>query len=142
MYGSMVDIQSATAEIRRGKKKKKLEMWVNAQRDGRPADYRRRPLFNAAKFGWRPLLECRAVTLPRRDQQQPQPFYSPLSGTTRVIRYQKRHSPTHHLDHHPICPDAKPVEICWGAPNAPTVLSRYWAEVHHIMRTCGGGIIV
>jgi len=25
-----------------------------------------RPLFNAANFGWRPLLECRAVTLPRR----------------------------------------------------------------------------
>jgi len=25
-----------------------------------------RPLFKAAKFGWRPLLECRAVTLPRR----------------------------------------------------------------------------
>ena len=24
-----------------------------------------RPLFNAAKFGWRPILECRAVTLPR-----------------------------------------------------------------------------
>jgi len=24
------------------------------------------PLFNAAKFGSRPLLECRAVTLPRR----------------------------------------------------------------------------
>jgi len=35
----MVDIQSATAEIRRGKKerrkKKDLEMWANAQRDGR-----------------------------------------------------------------------------------------------------------
>jgi len=29
----------------------KLEMWVNAQRDGRPAEYRWRPLFNAAKFG-------------------------------------------------------------------------------------------
>jgi len=43
-----------------------LEMWANAQRDGRPAQYRWRPLFNAAKFGWRPLLECRAVTLPRR----------------------------------------------------------------------------
>ena len=42
-------------------------MWVNAQRDGRPAEYRRRPLFNAAKFGWCPLLECRAVTLPRRE---------------------------------------------------------------------------
>ena len=42
-------------------------MWANAQRDGRPTEYRCRPLFNAAKFGWRPLLECRAVTLPRRD---------------------------------------------------------------------------
>jgi len=40
-------------------------MWANAQRDGRPAQYRWRPRFNAAKFGWRPLLECRAVTLPR-----------------------------------------------------------------------------
>jgi len=28
-------------------------------------------------------------------------FYSPLSGTTRVSRYQKKHSPTHHPDHHP-----------------------------------------
>jgi len=26
-----------------------------------------RPLFNVAKFGWRPLLECRAVTLPRHE---------------------------------------------------------------------------
>ena len=40
-------------------------MWANAQRDGRPAEYRWRPLFNAAKFGCRLLLECRAVTLPR-----------------------------------------------------------------------------
>jgi len=29
----------------------KLEMWANAQRDGRPAKYRWHPLFNAAKFG-------------------------------------------------------------------------------------------
>jgi len=28
-----------------------LEMWANAQRDGRAAEYRWRPLFNAAKFG-------------------------------------------------------------------------------------------
>ena len=28
-------------------------------------------------------------------------FYGPLSGTTRVSRYQKKHSPTHHPDHHP-----------------------------------------
>jgi len=30
---------------------KKLEMWANAQRDGRPAELRWRSLFNAAKFG-------------------------------------------------------------------------------------------
>ena len=44
-------------------------MWANAQRDGRPAEYRWRPLFNAAKFGWRPVLECCAVTLPRRESR-------------------------------------------------------------------------
>ena len=49
------------------KKLSELEMWANAQRDGRPAEYRWCPLFNAAKFGWRPLLECRAVTMPRRE---------------------------------------------------------------------------
>ena len=41
-------------------------MRANAQRDGCPAKYRLHPLFNAAKFGWCPLLECRAVMLPRR----------------------------------------------------------------------------
>ena len=53
----MVDIQSVTPEIRRGIKSKKeernstkLEMWANAQRDGRPAEYMWRPLFNATKF--------------------------------------------------------------------------------------------
>jgi len=35
----MADIQSPTAEIRRGKKKE-LEMWASAQRDGRPTEYR------------------------------------------------------------------------------------------------------
>jgi len=45
----------------------KTRMWANAQRDGRPAEYRWRPLFIAAKFGSRPLLECHAVTLPRRE---------------------------------------------------------------------------
>ena len=42
-------------------------MWANAQRDGRPAEYKWRPLFNAAKFCWRPLLECHVVTLLRRE---------------------------------------------------------------------------
>ena len=38
-------------------------MWANAQRDGRPAEYRWRLVLNAAKFGSRPLLECHAVSL-------------------------------------------------------------------------------
>ena len=29
----------------------RTRMWANAQRDGRPAEYRWRPLFNAANFG-------------------------------------------------------------------------------------------
>jgi len=29
----------------------KTRMWANAQRDGRPAEYRWRLLFNAGKFG-------------------------------------------------------------------------------------------
>ena len=41
-------------------------MWADAQRDGRPAKYRWRPLFDAVKFRWRPVLDCRAITLPRR----------------------------------------------------------------------------
>ena len=45
-------------------------MWANAQRDGRPAEYSWRPLFNAAKFVWRPLLKYRAVTKPRRETRR------------------------------------------------------------------------
>jgi len=44
-------------------------MWADARRDGRPIEYRWHPLFNAAKFDWRPLLECRAVTPPRRESR-------------------------------------------------------------------------
>ena len=44
-------------------------MWANDQRDGRPAEYWWRPLFNAATFCWRPLLECRVVTLPTRESR-------------------------------------------------------------------------
>jgi len=35
----------------KNRRQKELEMWANAQRDGRPAEYRRRSLFNAEKFG-------------------------------------------------------------------------------------------
>jgi len=65
MCESIADVQSATAEIRRGKNINRTRMWADVQRDGRPAEYRWRPLFNAAEFGRRPLLEHRAVTLPR-----------------------------------------------------------------------------
>jgi len=47
-----------------GNIQQKTRMWANAQHDGRPAAYRWRTVLNAATFGSRPLLECRAVTLP------------------------------------------------------------------------------
>jgi len=43
----------------------------------------------------------RIASLVCRIKQQ-QPFYGPLSGTTRVSRYQTKRSPTHHPDHRPI----------------------------------------
>jgi len=36
------------------------------------------------------------------DKQQSLPFYGPLSGTTQMSGYQKKHSPTQRPDHHPI----------------------------------------
>jgi len=36
------------------------------------------------------------------NNKQQQSFYGPLSRTTRVSQYQKKHSPTHQSDHHPI----------------------------------------
>ena len=47
------EFPSPTIEI-----KSKTRMWANTQPDGRPAEHRWRPLFNAAKFGWRPLLDA------------------------------------------------------------------------------------
>ena len=47
-------------------KQQKLEMWANAQPDGRPAEHRWCPLFNAAVW-LTPTTTCRAVTLPRRE---------------------------------------------------------------------------
>ena len=49
---SRLTCRTETKEQRKyGKELKQLEMWANAQPDGRPAEYRWRPLFNAAKFG-------------------------------------------------------------------------------------------
>jgi len=38
----------------------------------------------------------------RYNTTQQQPFYGPLSGITQVSWYMKKHSRTHHPDHHPI----------------------------------------
>jgi len=49
-------------------------MWANAQRDGRPAEYRWRPLFNAAKFGvsWGDKLpRAQALTWSRNSSRSP-----------------------------------------------------------------------
>ena len=56
-------------------------MWANAQRVGCPAEYRWRRLFNAANFGWHPLLECHAVTLPRRETR-----WNYLGCTTKLTK--------------------------------------------------------
>ena len=48
------------------KNMKRLEMWANAQRDA-PLPNIGGALCSTPQFGCRPLLECRAVTLPRRE---------------------------------------------------------------------------
>ena len=64
MCRSMVDIQSPTAEIRRGKKKKKKELECGPM----PNVIVALPniggvLCSTPQFGSRPLLDCRAITL-------------------------------------------------------------------------------
>ena len=49
-----MDIMVTIPELRNNTKFLKVvrtRMWANAQRDGRPAEYRWCPLLNAAKFG-------------------------------------------------------------------------------------------
>ena len=43
-----------------------------------------------------------ARSVQQQQQEQQQPFYGPLSGTTQLSWYQKKHSSTHHPDHHRI----------------------------------------
>jgi len=49
------------------RKKIKLEMWVNAQCDGRPAELRWRPSIQRREVWLQPTTTCRVVTLPRRE---------------------------------------------------------------------------
>jgi len=48
------------------------------------------------------VAEKRRYGIERQKQQQQQSFYGPFSGTSRISRYQKKHSHTHQPDHHPI----------------------------------------
>jgi len=70
-------------------------MWVDSQRDGRPAECTWRSLLNT-------IDQIAKITKPRRET----------------------------------------VEICCSAPNSPSDLSHYWAEVRHIVKTNGGDIAV
>jgi len=67
-----------------GDKHLQLEMWANAQRDGRPAEYRWRRLFNAAKVvSWLQLLSARtAITFPVSERHRPWP----VLGEQRHVR--------------------------------------------------------
>ena len=51
-------------------------------------------ILNIGGKGRKPLI-CRENQYNEHIQQQQQPFNGPLSGTTRVGRYQKKHSPAH-----------------------------------------------
>jgi len=56
---NLVQICLAVVEIFHTQTKKETtRMWANAQPDGRPAKHRGRLLFNATKFGSRPLLDA------------------------------------------------------------------------------------
>jgi len=54
----IIDQVTECSTVVPSEKQQTAGMWANAQRDGRPAEHRWHPLFNAAKFSWRPLLDA------------------------------------------------------------------------------------
>jgi len=46
-----IAVASTALVMRALRRAVKTRLWANAQRDGRPAEYKWHPLFNAAKFG-------------------------------------------------------------------------------------------
>ena len=63
--------------------------------------------------------------------QQQQLFYGPMSGTTRVSRYQKKHSPTHHPDHHPVF-----VSCSINIISSSMVCLMYYKITKHYITSC------
>ena len=53
-------------------------------------------------YDFRPSSRRHSLLMWNAIETTQQPFYGPLSGTTRVSQHQKKHSPTHHPDHRPI----------------------------------------
>jgi len=98
-------------------------MWANAQRDGRSAEHRWRPLFNAAKFGWRSLLECRAVTLPRHETRWTLQECPKLPGRSQLIV--GRSSPTWRR----YCCLTSFFSDCWYVPKLQTYSPKSCAMV-------------
>jgi len=66
-------------------------MWANVHRDGRPAEYRWRPLFNTAKFGGRPLLKAKTLMpnthfVQALSHDRPTSHTDTHTNTTRITR--------------------------------------------------------
>jgi len=95
-------------------------MWANAQRDGCPAEYRWHPLFNAAKSGSRPQIECRAVTLPRRETSWN------LQGCPKL---QDRSQPLVNLSS-PYCADMWRRYCC--------LINKFLSDCQHVPKLCDG----
>ena len=87
-------------------------MWANTQRDGRPSECRWRPVFN---FGWRPLLECRAVTLPRREVRWN------LEGCPKLVNRSQ-----------PLVGRSSP--YCWGHLEDSVLLNKFFPIVDTCLR--------
>jgi len=136
----------------------RTRMWADAQCDGRPAEYWWRPLLiaavwltptarapcsNAANIGERKTgtqSEFSAWQNSVKGQQPRKCIYSVPAQET--AKHRAKFGCT--VERRRCSNEAKTrnVEICWGAPNPPTNLSRLLAEVYHIVRTCGGDIAV
>ena len=93
-----------------------LEIWANAQRDGRPAEHRWRPLFNAAKFGWRSLLYCCAVTLAAKTRKTLKFGGVPQTGK-------------------PISAASRPkFTILWGHVDDISLLNKFFSDCRYCLR--------
>jgi len=133
-------------------------MWATAQREGRPAEYRWSPLFNAAKFDWCPLLECHAVMLPRRETRwnlqgcpkltnrsqplvgQSSPYYEDMWRRYRCLtifsncRCMRRYSPTKLCDGAKMAIFLRPVFSTSRVQHISDMHSRFALRPHHVWK--------